>query len=210
MAAVWSLGYGILGLRRAGRAALTLAGGAAAAFLLLVIPDQRPLTALAYAPFALVAAPFGLLPVSYFDVALRASGLVWAGAYLATFAALGGCPVLGLTYRWGEIWPRWVIGLAGRRVPPALPIGAATTVAAALAATGGVIIRVTDWTDVAGWLGNPLFYLPVWAVALGVATLAYRLRTRGRCRACGRGEDQDVRTRPADTMSFSGERSAGP
>jgi len=266
---------------RAARAALVVLGSGVAATLLLVIPDARPLAALAYAPFALVAAPFGLLPVSYFDKALpwpvmnllicqlggllwagatvayrrrtqgacgncgrgahrpagwksaasaarwgrpaawvafalplfyavvrwawvfrlrlgispselrelHETGMVWAGAYLASFAALGGVLALGLSYRWGERWPRWVIGLAGRRVPPALPLGAATTVTVALIALGGMTIRTTDWTNVTGWLGNPLFYLPGWGVALGVATLAYRLRTRGRCRVCGRDDD---------------------
>nr|BFE87248.1 hypothetical protein GCM10020093_098490 [Planobispora longispora] len=45
---------------------------------------------------------------------LHESGLVWAGAGLATLAALGGVLTLGLAQRWGEVWPRWVIGLAGR------------------------------------------------------------------------------------------------
>lgn len=265
---------------RVARTVLTVCGTAAAVTLLLLIPDQRPLVALAYAPIALLAAPFGLFPVDYFDKALpwpvvnllvcqiggllwagavlahhrraaracthcgradhrrttwaraasaarwgrvaayaglvlplfyavvrwgwalgipvgispaqlsemQESGLVWAGAYLATFAAAGGVLVLGLTHRWGEIWPRWVPGLAGRRVPPALPITAATTVTVALAGLGGVMIRVTDWSDVVGWLSNPLFYLPGWAVAIGAATLAYHLRTRGRCTTCGRND----------------------
>lgn len=262
------------------RAIPVAVGGAIAATLLLIIPDARPLTALAYAPVALVTAPFDLIPVSYFDKALpwpvqnlliiqlggllwagatlayhrrirgacgscgraphhpagwtsaasaarwgrvvawfafvlplfysvmrwswaigipfglsrdelrelQATGMLWAGAYLATFAALGGVLVLGLTYRWGEIWPRWIPGLAGRRVPPAFPIGAASTVTVALTATSGMIIRITDWTDASASFGNPLIYLPIWGAALGAATLAYRLRTRGQCRACGRGE----------------------
>lgn len=33
--------------------------------------------------------------------------------------------------------------------------------------------------------GIPLLALPIWGAALGVATLAYYLRRRGRCRACG-------------------------
>ena len=41
-------------------------------------------------------------------------------AGLATLAIGGGTVTLGLIRPWGEIWPRWVPFLAGRRVPVAL------------------------------------------------------------------------------------------
>ncbi|MEU4534701.1 hypothetical protein AB0G15_07530 [Streptosporangium sp. NPDC023825] len=116
---------------------------------------------------------------------LHESGLVWAGAGLATFAAAGGVLTLGLVHRWGEIWPRWVIGLAGRRVPPALPVALASVVTAVLLSAGAQVVRGTDWTDPVAWLSSPMAYWPIWAVALGLATLAYHLRRRGRCRYCG-------------------------
>ncbi|MDP9850032.1 hypothetical protein [Streptosporangium lutulentum] len=116
---------------------------------------------------------------------LHETGLVWAGAGLATFAAAGGVLTLGLVHRWGEVWPRWVIGLAGRRVPPGLPVTLATAVTAVLMSAGTQAVRMMDWSDPAAWLSNPLAYWPIWAVALGVATLAYYLRRRGRCRWCG-------------------------
>lgn len=116
---------------------------------------------------------------------LHETGLVWAGAGLATFAAAGGVLTLGLVHRWGEIWPRWMVGLAGRRVPPALPVALASVVTAVLLSAGAQVVRVTDWTDPAAWLSSPMAYWPIWAVALGVATLAYHLRRRGRCRHCG-------------------------
>ncbi|MQA88478.1 MAG: hypothetical protein GEV03_28650 [Streptosporangiales bacterium] len=121
---------------------------------------------------------------------LHDTGLVWAGAYLATFAALGGILTLGLVQRWGTIWPRWVIGLAGRRVPPAFPITLATVVATALASAGAVIVRLTDWTKPEELLKNPGILWPVWSAAIAAATLAYYLRTRGACQLCGLGEEE--------------------
>lgn len=118
--------------------------------------------------------------------ALHESGMVWAGAYLATFAAAGGVLTLGLTQRWGVVWPRWVLGLAGTPVPRAFPLVFATTVALSLASAGSVIVRLTDWSDPAEWAGNPLVVLAPWSVLLGAATLAYHLRTRSACRVCGR------------------------
>lgn len=118
---------------------------------------------------------------------LHDSGMVWAGAYLATFAAAGGVLTLGLTQRWGVVWPRWVLGLAGKPVPRAFPLVFATTVALSLASAGSVILRLTDWTDPAEWAGSPMTLFAPWAVLLGAATLAYHLRTRPACRSCGHG-----------------------
>ena len=288
----WIAGLGLagaavaLGLARSparGIVRVALAGcGWVSAFLLVVlVPDQRVLTAVAYTPLALVGIPFGWPPVSYAEFVekvypwpnvnqwicvagglmwaaatlafqrrtaracvhcgrrpghthrwtsrasaarwgrraayaaflmpfgyalvrwawalgvpltisqefldeLHRSGMVWAGAYLATFAAAGGVLTLGLTQRWGVIWPRWVLGLAGKPVPRAFPLVFATTVALALASGGSVILRLTDWSDPAEWAANPLMVLAPWAVLLGVATLGYHLRTRPACRVCER------------------------
>ncbi|WP_207782466.1 hypothetical protein [Phytoactinopolyspora limicola] len=116
---------------------------------------------------------------------LHEDGLVWAGAYLATLGALGGILTLGLVQRWGVIWPRWVLGRAGRRVPPMFPIMFASIVAVALASAGMVMVRLTDWTDPEAVVSNPGVLWPLWAVALGAAALAYHFRTRGACRRCG-------------------------
>ncbi|MBG0824305.1 hypothetical protein HS048_26710 [Planomonospora sp. ID91781] len=263
--------------RGALRAAVLAPAWAAAFTLAALVPDGRVLLALAYAPIALIGAPWGWPDVDYFEVALpwpvlnmlvclaggvlwgaaalafqrrtrgacegcgrvegraarwaspasaerwgrraayvaftvplsyaavrwawalgvpllisereveelHRSGLVWGGAALATMAVLGGILSLGLTQRWGEIWPRWVVGLAGRRVPPAFPVGFASLVTAVLASAGAMMVRITDWGDPAAWLVNPMAYWPLWAVALGVATLGYHLRRRGGCRRCG-------------------------
>ncbi|MFI6531968.1 hypothetical protein ACIBHY_05925 [Nonomuraea sp. NPDC050547] len=118
---------------------------------------------------------------------LHETGMAWAGAGLAAFGAVGGVLTLGLVRPWGEIWPRWVPVLAGRPVPRKLPLGAAAAVTAILASAGAVAIRVTDWTDPASWLVSPMAYWPIWAAALGLATLAYYYRTRPACLRCGLG-----------------------
>jgi hypothetical protein len=253
------------------------AGWAAGGVLVVLLPDVRVLTALAYAPIALVGAPFGWPPVSYFDKALpwpvqnqllciaggllwfgatlayqrrtsgacvhcgrtaghparwcdrrtaarwgkaaayvafaipltyagvrwawalglrigisraefaelRSTGLVWAGACLATLALGGGVLTLGLAHRWGEVWPRWMPWISGRPVPHALPVVCGSIVTIALASAGTGQLREINWSRPTTWLTDPMAYWPLWAIALGLATLAYHLRTRKPCSACG-------------------------
>ncbi len=44
--------------------------------------------------------------------------------------------MLGLVHRWGEVFPRWMIGLAGRRVPIALAVVPASLVSVLLIVGG--------------------------------------------------------------------------
>src|SRR5215207_5180964 len=46
-------------------------------------------------------------------------GLWRAGACLSTVDLVGAILTLGLVQRWGEVFPRWMVGLSSRRVPPA-------------------------------------------------------------------------------------------
>jgi len=125
-----------------------------------------------------------------------------SGLFLATFALVGAVLMLGLAQRWGEVFPRWWIGLAGRRVPIALAVVPAALVAVLLV-VGGVAIwsglgpmvaalEAGEATGI-GVLGDAFFQVgptllfPVWGMALAVATLGYYYRRRGVCRACGRG-----------------------
>ena len=109
--------------------------------------------------------------------------------------------MLGLVQRWGELFPRWMIGLAGRRVPIALAVVPASLVSVLLV-VGGIGI----WTELPqmaaalaaggaegiGLIGEIIFQVgptllfPVWGVALAVATLGYYFRRRGPCKVCGR------------------------
>jgi hypothetical protein len=126
-----------------------------------------------------------------------------SGLFLATFGPVGALLMLGLVQRWGEVFPRWVLGLAGRRVPIALALVPAALVSVLLI-VGGIGI----WSGLAGLTANlaasgvegmaliwgiifqlgPTLLLPLWGLALAVAALGYYFRRRGPCRVCGRGE----------------------
>ncbi len=140
------------------------------------------------------------------------SGMWISGAFLATFGLVGAVLMLGLVQRWGEVFPRWMIGLAGRRVPLALALVPAALVSVLLV-VGGIVI----WAGLAGMAANlaaagaegmglitgiifqvgPTLLFPVWGVALAVATLGYYFRRRGQCRVCGRGELSQPAQQPA-------------
>ncbi|TMR08745.1 hypothetical protein ETD86_46535 [Nonomuraea turkmeniaca] len=108
-------------------------------------------------------------------------GLWLAGAYLATFGALGGVLTLGLTQRWGEVFPRWLPVLRGRRVPPLLAVIPAGFVSIIITVAGLTYIRWTiagrfalaEW---GAWL--PECFWPLWGAALAAATVSYHQRRK--------------------------------
>jgi hypothetical protein len=128
----------------------------------------------------------------------------WIGGaiYLGNFILLGAFLMLGLVQRWGEVFPRWMIGLAGRRVPIALAVIPAS-LASVLLVVGGIGI----WSGLPQMVGNsaaggaegigligeiifqvgPTLLFPVWGLALAVAAWGYYYRRRGPCSVCGRG-----------------------
>jgi hypothetical protein len=130
------------------------------------------------------------------------SGMWTSGLFLATFGLVGAILMLGLVQHWGEVFPRWMIGLAGRRVPIALAVVPASLVSVLLVgggvgiwsglaqmvaglAAGGVADMEIFW-EIFIQVGPTLLF-PVWGVALAVATLGYYYRRRGPCKVCGRG-----------------------
>ncbi|MEV6606164.1 hypothetical protein [Kutzneria sp. NPDC051319] len=121
---------------------------------------------------------------------MRESGADIGGAVLATMAVGGSLLTLGLVQRWGEVFPRWILGLAGRRVPPMLAVVPALA-AAVLLASGGITMVHVSAAEIGtgdGGLGQffPAFTWPVWGAALAVATVAYHYRRHGACRHCHR------------------------
>jgi hypothetical protein len=128
----------------------------------------------------------------------------WIGGALSlgNFVLVGAVLMLGLVQRWGEVFPRWMIGLTGRRVPIALAVIPAS-LASVLLIVGGIGI----WSGLAQMVANlvavgaenveiigaiifqlgPTLLFPVWGGALAVATLGYYYRRRGPCSVCGRG-----------------------
>jgi hypothetical protein len=139
------------------------------------------------------------IPLGISEAFLRegqATGLWWAGAALATLAVGGAILTLGLVRPWGEIFPRWIPLLGGRRVPLWLPVIAAIVVSVLVTSAGVMFIRLelTGTLSDAFAFGSKLSWValapellwPVWGVALAAATLAYYYRRRGRCEHCGR------------------------
>ncbi|TDD68436.1 hypothetical protein E1262_15525 [Jiangella aurantiaca] len=131
--------------------------------------------------------PMGMDEQQYAEA--RAGGSLWAGAWLASFALVGTVLTLGLVQGWGEVFPRWVPVLRGRRVPVGLAVAPASVVAV-LATSGGLgLIKVGLAEDLiisAEWAAvGPALLWPLWGVTLGWGTLAYWLRRRGRCADCG-------------------------
>lgn len=123
---------------------------------------------------------------------VHSSGAWLAGVGLACMAIVGVVLTIGLVRRWGEVFPRWMIGLAGRRVPPMLAVVPASLVSIALVAgmrpqlerclgSGDCTAEGMNWLGLA-----TMWLLPVWGVLLAVATLGYYLRRRERCQRCGR------------------------
>ncbi len=128
-------------------------------------------------------------------------GMWISGLFLATFGLVGAVLTLGLVQRWGEVFPRWMIGLAGRRVPIALAVVPAALIAVLLV-VGGIgiwssLVPMSTALAAGGAKGfdliggiffqlGPTLLFPVWGVALAVAALGYYYRRRGPCRVCGR------------------------
>ncbi|MFE9656955.1 hypothetical protein [Micromonospora sp. NPDC006431] len=98
---------------------------------------------------------------------------------------------LGLVCEWGEVWPRWIPGLRGRRVPTLAAVIPASLGAIALLifpyalammASGRMVNGSPDtpitegWQSVAFWIA----YLPLaaWGPLLGILTVHYRQRRR--------------------------------
>jgi hypothetical protein len=132
----------------------------------------------------------------------QANGMWISGLFLATFGLAGVALTLGLVQRWGEVFPRWMIGLAGRRVPIALAVVPASLVSVLLV-VGGIAVwsrldRMVAALAAGGAEGigiiwgivsevGPVLLFPVWGIALAVAALGYYYRRRSPCGVCGRG-----------------------
>ena len=125
-----------------------------------------------------------------------------SGLFLATFGLVGAALMLGLVQRWGERFPHWMPGLAGRRVPLALAIVPAALVSVLLMVGGvgigsdlslmraNMLAAGATPAEIPGALlfqVGPTLLFPLWGVALAVATLGYYFRRRGPCKVCGRG-----------------------
>lgn len=147
---------------------------------------------------ALCPLPYALLRLTWltpwpigFDADELAStpGIRLFGLGLGMAAVAGSVLTLGLIQRWGEVWPRWVPRLAGRRVPVAAAVVPGLVVAVLLAVAGHsltqqTVLAILDGDSSSAWLLLALPF-PLWAPLLALATVAYYLRRRGSCARCG-------------------------
>ncbi|MEU4422363.1 hypothetical protein AB0F81_17185 [Actinoplanes sp. NPDC024001] len=117
---------------------------------------------------------------------MRAEGILVAAAGLGSFALVGAVLTLGLAQRWGERFPRWMIGLAGRPVPIRLATVPATVVAILVAAASVSLFTAPGAGNLFTGASAPGLLWPLWSVALGAAAYAYHLRRRPACGRCGR------------------------
>jgi hypothetical protein len=123
-----------------------------------------------------------------------------SGLFLANFGLLGAFLMLGLVQRWGEIFPRWMIGLAGRRVPIPLAVVPASIMSVLFMvcgiAVGSQFAQMSEAATTIGedaWIvAGPILLFPLWAVSLAVATLGYYYRRRGPCSVCRRGTSDEI------------------
>lgn len=153
-----------------------------AAYTAAAIPVLYALTRFAW--LALVLLDVVALDPADFDD----DSVVWAGAGLGAFACVGAVLTLGLVQRWGEVFPRWMVGLAGKRVPVKLATVPATIVAVFVtSASLGLVTSagVSHLASDGAFLVVPMLLWPLWGVTLGAAALAYHLRRRGACATCG-------------------------
>ncbi len=156
--------------------------------LALVVPVIYALTRYAWA----LGIPLGMTQEAWRSG--QESGLWISGLSLATFGLVGAALTLGLAQRWGEVFPRWMVGLAGRRVPIALAVVPASIMAVLLTVGGISIVSVYGQMSGAAAAGGldmetmvgPVALFPVWGAALAAATLGYYYRRRGPCGVCGR------------------------
>ena len=117
-----------------------------------------------------------------FDMFAFGEPILWAGLGLAVSASLGAWLTWGLIRPWGEVFPRWLPGLRGRRVPPGLAVVSALLVAVMVAtAAKDLFGEIGDgWSALRDWplVTLPMLLWPLWAAALAVAAVNYGIRRR--------------------------------
>jgi hypothetical protein len=121
-----------------------------------------------------------------FDLFAFGEPILWAGLGLAVSASAGAWLTCGLVRPWGEVFPRWLPGLRGRRVPIGVAVVPGLLVAVMVATAAKDMFQsfgedgalavdtVVRWPLVT----LPMLLWPLWAVALAVATVNYGIRRR--------------------------------
>jgi hypothetical protein len=114
-------------------------------------------------------------------------------AILGGLCIVGGILTLGLIQKWGVIFPRWCLFLAGKQIPiwfvmvPATMMSAIITITALKLSPQIISMMINGSITSENWghFVPFLSWLP-WGISLGIAILAYYLQRRGRCQHCGK------------------------
>ncbi|AUI61496.1 hypothetical protein [Amycolatopsis sp. BJA-103] len=151
-------------------------------------------TLLATLPSGLWRIAMGLgVPVGFTAQGLTEFGIPgWGTAYvfgLSLLAEALAFLTLGLVRPWGEVWPRWIPGLRGRRIPPLAAIVPAA--AGAIALTLLSLQALSGWNEAGSsmargsWEDSPVYgvvmavcYAPLllWGPLLAAVTVHYARR----------------------------------
>lgn len=146
-------------------------------------------------PYGIVRWAWALsIPFGTNNVAIVGNeNIVITEAILGSLCIGGGILTLGLIQRWGEIFPRWCLFLAGKQIPIWIVVAPATLISAIITITGLKICLLIIYMMVNGTItiGNWGKFVPFlswlpWGISLGAAILAYYLRRRGRCKHCSK------------------------
>lgn len=116
-----------------------------------------------------------------FDMFPFGAAVLWAGLGLAVSASLGAWLTCGLVRPWGEVFPRWLPWLRGRRVPIRLAVVPGLLVAVMVATASKDLFQTLGdggFAVIAEWplVALPGFLWPLWAFALAMATANYGIR----------------------------------
>jgi hypothetical protein len=155
--------------------------GRRAVLVAIVVPLPYEITRIAW----FLGLPLGI-PRDFLEMMQGTPGMLEVGLGCAVASIGGGILTHGLVARWGEVFPRWVLPWAGRRVPPMLAVAPALLVAVVLVPAGFMNLRMPITAGTWGVTAPGVLWAG-WGVALGVAALAYHLRRRPACRRCGLG-----------------------
>lgn len=132
-------------------------------------------------PYALIRLTW-LTPWPQLGTDLDLSTRIW-GLTLSSGAWLGFFLTLGLIRPWGEVFPRWMPGLAGRRVPIAAAAVPGGLIAVTLIfSTVPMLVMFSGQGLVEGIVGAIAFPCWYWGPALALAVwgyVAHRLRSDG-------------------------------